>query len=151
MIWCKQRFDNAKSCLCRASCPVVLSCAVCFCSRCYVLTGSTGVICMGEKTGARERSNICRKRKKKKSSKSQQHVLYPVLLYVRKKAHSAARHSTAAKGTAAHRTAPHGSALHYAALLGYIYVCTGLDLAHRRLTPDFTFIYFWWRHELRQL
>ena len=34
MIWCKQRFDNAKSCLCGASCPVVLSCAVCFCSRC---------------------------------------------------------------------------------------------------------------------
>ena len=24
-------------------------------------------------------------------------------------------------------------------------------LAHRRLTPDFTFIRFWWRHELRQL
>ena len=28
MIWCEQRFDNAKSCLCRANCPVVLSCAV---------------------------------------------------------------------------------------------------------------------------
>ena len=27
----------------------------------------------------------------------------------------------------------------------------GTDLAHRRLTPDFTFICFWWRHELRQL
>ena len=27
----------------------------------------------------------------------------------------------------------------------------GIDLAHRRLTPDFTFICFWWRHELRQL
>ena len=24
-----------------------------------------------------------------------------------------------------------------------------MDLAHRRLTPDFTFICFWWRHELR--
>ena len=31
-IWCGQRFDNAKSCLCRANClvVVVLSCAVCF-------------------------------------------------------------------------------------------------------------------------
>ena len=26
-----------------------------------------------------------------------------------------------------------------------------VDLAHRRLTPDFTFICFWWRHALRQL
>ena len=52
MIWCEQRFDNAKSCLCRANCPVVLSCAVCFCYRCYVLIGSTGVICVGEKQGA---------------------------------------------------------------------------------------------------
>ena len=120
MIWCKQRFDNAKSCLCKASCPVGLSCAVCFCYRCYVLIGSRGVICVGEKTGARERSNTCRKRKKNKSSTSQQHVLQPVLLYVRKKAHSAARHSTTAKGTAAHRTAPHGSARRYAALLGCI-------------------------------
>ena len=23
-----------------------------------------------------------------------------------------------------------------------------MDLAHRRLTPDFTFICFWWKHEL---
>ena len=110
MIWCEQRFDNAKSCLCRPNCPVVLSCAVCFCYRCYVLIGSTGVICVGEKTGGCERSNTCRKRKKKKNT--QQHVLlYPVLLYVRKKAHSAARHSTAVKGTAPHRTAPHGATL----------------------------------------
>ena len=57
MIWCEQRFDNAKSCSCRASCPVVLSCAVCFWYRCYVLIGSTGVICVGEKTRDRERSN----------------------------------------------------------------------------------------------
>ena len=26
-----------------------------------------------------------------------------------------------------------------------------MDLAHRRLIPDLTFICFWWRHELRQL
>ena len=25
------------------------------------------------------------------------------------------------------------------------------EYLHRRLTPDFTFICFWWRHELRQL
>ena len=104
MNWCEQRFDNAKSCLCRANCPFVLSCAVGFCYRCYVLIDSSGVICVGEKTGGRERSNTCRKRKKKTSS-TQKHVLYPVLLYVRKKAHSAARHSTAAKGAAPHRTA----------------------------------------------
>ena len=138
MIWCEQRFDNAKSCLCRANCPVVLSCAVCFCYpcydligstgvvlscavcfcyRCYVLIGSTGVICVWEKTGGRERSNTCRKIKKKKSS-TQQHVLsYLVLLYVRNKAHSAARHSNASEGLG---TAPHGSARRYAALLGYI-------------------------------
>ena len=30
-------------------------------------------------------------------------------------------------------------------------VCSGLDLEHRRLTPDFIFICFWWRHESRQL
>ena len=53
MISCEQRFDNAKSCSCRVNCPVVLSDAVCFCYRCYVLIGSTGVICvMGKKQGA---------------------------------------------------------------------------------------------------
>ena len=26
-----------------------------------------------------------------------------------------------------------------------------MNMEHRRLTPDFTFICFWWRHELRQL
>ena len=114
MICCEQRFDNAKSCLCRANCPIVLSCAVCFCYRCYVLIGSTGVLCVGEKTGGRKRSNTCRKRKRKSST--QQHVLYPVLLYVRTKAHSAARHSTAAKGTAPHGTAPHGATLRYWAI-----------------------------------
>ena len=108
MFWCEQQFDNAKICLCRANCPVVLSCVVCFCYRYYVLIGSTGVIRVGEKTGSRERSNTCRKRKK---NSTQQYVVNPVLLYVRKKAHSAARHSTAAKGTAPHRTAPHGATL----------------------------------------
>ena len=30
-------------------------------------------------------------------------------------------------------------------------IVTGMDLAHGRLTPDFTFVCFWWRHELHQL
>ena len=107
---CRCSRPNIHNSLCRANCPVVLSCAVCFCYRCYVLIGSTGVICVGEKTGGREISNTCRKRKKEKSS-TQQHVLYPVLLCVRKKAHSAARHSTAAKDTAPHGMAPHGATL----------------------------------------
>ena len=52
------------------------------------------------------------------------YVLYPVLLlYVRKKAHSAARHSTAAKGTAPHRTAPHGATLRCWAI---VYIIAGL-------------------------
>ena len=110
MIWCEPRFDINKSCLCRANCPVVLSCAVCFCYRCCILIGSTGVLCVGEKTGGRERSNTREKREREKSS-TQRHVLYPVLLYFPKEAHSAARHSTAAKGTAPHHTAPHGATL----------------------------------------
>ena len=89
-IFCEQRFDNAKSCLCRANCPVVLSCAVCFRYRCYVPIGSSGVLCVGEKTGGRERSNNTCRKIKKQGSNTQQHILYPVLLYVRKKAHSAA-------------------------------------------------------------
>ena len=110
MIWCGQRFYKAKSCLCRANCPIVLSCAVRFCYRCYVLIGSTGVTCVGEKTRGRERSNTCTRRKRKnKKSSTQQHVLYPVVLYVRKKAHSTAQHSTAARGTARHRTALRGA------------------------------------------
>ena len=63
-IWRRQRFDNAKSCLCKANCLVVLSCVVCFWYRCYVLIGGTGVLCVGEKTGCRARSNTCRKIKK---------------------------------------------------------------------------------------
>ena len=56
-----------------------------------LLIGSSGVLCVGGKTGGRERSNnTCRKRKKKESNNTQQHILYPVLLYVRKKAHSEA-------------------------------------------------------------
>ena len=65
MIWCEKRFDNAKSCLEQISllCLAVL-CA--FGYRCYVLIGSTGVICVGEKIGGRERSNTCRKKREEK-------------------------------------------------------------------------------------
>ena len=118
MIWCEQQFDNAKSCLCRANCPVVLSCAVCFCYRCCVLIGSTGVICLGEKTWGRERSNTCRKRKKKKSS-TQQHVrIIPVTALMLEE--STQRSTTQQHRSEGHGTAPHGSARRYAALLGYI-------------------------------
>ena len=89
----------------RAACAEQIA-LLCSAVLCAFVTGVTfyrqyrGIL--GEKTGGRERSNTCRKKKKKSST--QQHVLYPVLLYVRKKAHSAARHSTAAKGTAPLRT-----------------------------------------------
>ena len=113
MIWCEQRFDNAKSCLCRANCPAVVSCAVCFCYRCYVLIGSTGIICVGENAGGRERSH----RKKKKSS-TQQHVLHipgTALMFERK---HTAQHDTAPQRRSRHCT--YGSARRYAALLGYV-------------------------------
>ena len=45
-----------------------------------------------------------------------QHALYPVLLYVQKKAHSAATQHR----SEGHGTAPHGPARRYAALLGHI-------------------------------
>ena len=62
---CKgKRNNNAKSCLCQANYPVVLSCAVCFSYRCYVLIGSTGALLVGDKTGGRERPNTFTKRKK---------------------------------------------------------------------------------------
>ena len=124
MIWCKQRFDNANNCLCRASCPAVLSCAVCFCYRCYVLIGSTGVICVGEKTGPRERSNTCRNRKKKSSTS--QHVLY-CSMFERK---HRAQHDTAPQRRARQRTVRLRTALHGATLRCWaIYSRTGLSWA----------------------
>ena len=119
MIWCEQRFDNAKSCLCRANCPVVLSCAVCFCYRCYVLIGNMGVICVGEKTGGRERSNTCRKRKMRKSSTPYTTTRnIPGTAPCSKK--STQRSDTAPQRRARHRTArlrtaPHGATLRYLA------------------------------------
>ena len=121
MIRCEQRFDNAKSCLCRSNRPVVLSCAVCFCYQCCVLIGSTGVLCVGEKTGGRERkvlrvvhntfipcTTLCSKESTQRSTT--QH---------RSEGHTAP-HRTAPHGSARLRTAPHGSARRYAALLGCI-------------------------------
>ena len=114
-IWCEQRFDNAKSCLCRASClVVVLSCAVCFCYRCYVLIGSAGVLCVGEKTGGHARSNTCRKKKRRKVAHN---TYYKYCSMFERK--DKAQHDTAPQRRA-HGTAPHGSARRYAALLGCI-------------------------------
>ena len=112
MIWCEQRFDNAKSCLCRENCPVVLSCAVCFYYRCLI--GSMGVICVGEKTGGREKSNTCRKRKSRKSSTPYTTRIIPGTALFSKE--STQRSDTAPQRRARHRTArlrtaPHGATL----------------------------------------
>ena len=82
------------------------------------MIGSMGVNCVGEKTGGRERSNTCRKRKKRKSSTpyTTTRIIPGTALDVRKKAHSAATQHR----SEGHGTAPHGSARRYAALLGYI-------------------------------
>ena len=109
---CEQRCDNAKSCLCRANCPVVLSCAVFFCYRCYLLIGSTGVICVGEKTGDRERLNTCRKKRKKTSSTQQQYYTRYCSMFERK---HTAQHDTAPQRRARHRTARLRTALRCAA------------------------------------
>ena len=111
MIRCEQRFDNAKRCLCRANCSVVLSCAVCFCHRCLI--GSMGVICVGGKTEGRERSNTMWQEKRGKVVLRTQYALYIPGTYcsVFERKHTAQRHSTATKGTAPHRTAPHGATL----------------------------------------
>ena len=118
MIWCEQRCDNGKSCLCRANCPVVLGCAVCFCYRCYVLIGSTGVICVGEKTGGRERSNTRRKRKNKKSST--RYTTTRIIPCAALCSKESTQRSTTQHRSEGHSTAPHGSARRYATLLGYI-------------------------------
>ena len=117
-IWCEQRFDNAKSCLCRANCPVAA--VLCACYRCYVLIGSTGVICVGEKTGGRERSNTCRR--KSSTPYTTTRIIPGTALCLKE---SAQRSNTAPQRRARHRTArlrtaPHGSARRYAALLGHI-------------------------------
>ena len=103
MIWCEQRIDNAESCLCRANC-LVLS-VLCAYWRCHLLMGSTGVICMGEKTwGPRDQI-----RKKQKERVRNNSYTWYCCMFERK--HSAARPSIAAQGNARHRTASHGAAL----------------------------------------
>ena len=111
MIWCEQRFDNAKSCFCRANCPVVLSCAVCFYYRCLI--GSMGIICVGEKTGGRERSNTYRNRKKRKSSTPYTTRITPGTALFSKE--STQRSDTAPQRRARHRTARLRTALRCAA------------------------------------
>ena len=84
IIWCEQRFDNAKSCLEQIALRIVLSCAVCFRYRCYVLIGSTGVICVGEKTEGRERSNTCGEGKRRKLVHNNTHYTRYCSMFERK-------------------------------------------------------------------
>ena len=122
MIWCEQRFDNAKSCLCRANCPVMLSCAVCFGYRCYVLIGSTGVLRVGGKTGGHERSNtllgtryVEKEKKRKVGHNNTRIILGTALCSKESTQRSTTQHCseghTAPHCTAPHRTAPHGATL----------------------------------------
>ena len=69
------------------------------------------------------RDQIHVEKEKRRKAVHNINMLYPVLLYVQKKAHSAARHSTAAKGTAPHRTAP------YCSTLGCWAICSRTDLS----------------------
>ena len=101
----------AKSCLCRANCPVVLSCVVCFCYRCYVLIGSTGVICVGEKQGAMEDQTHVEKEKEKKVEHNTYYTRY-CSMFERK---LTAQHDTASQRRARHRTARLRTALRCAA------------------------------------
>ena len=118
MIWCGQRFDNAKSCLCRANCPVVLSCAVYFCYRCHVLVGTTGVICVGRKQGAVKDQIHVEKEKKRKVVPNNTYIIPGTALCSKE----STQRSTTQHRSEGHGTAPHGSARCYAALLGYIYI-----------------------------
>ena len=105
MIWCEQRFNNAKGCLCRANCPVVLSCAVCFCYRCYVLIGSTGVICVGEKTGAvKDHMHEEKEKRRKYVVRIHNNTYYTRYCSMFERKH------TAQHDTAPQRRARHGSA-----------------------------------------
>ena len=106
MIWCEQRFDNAKSCLCRANCPV---CAQLCCVLLLPVLRSDrqygGYFAWG-KTGGRERSNTCRKIKKKRSGTHNAYYTRYCSMFQRK---HTAQHDTAPQQRA-HGTAPHGSA-----------------------------------------
>ena len=131
MFWCGQRFDNAKSCLCRAKCPVVLSCVVCLLpvfrsDRQYV-----GNFAWGKKQPrgtVRDQIHVEKEKGRKVIHNNTYCTRY---CSVRKKAHSAAQHSTAAKGTAPHRTAPHCPALRCWA----IYSRTDLSWASNSVVP----------------
>ena len=106
MIWCEQRIDNAESCLCRANC-LVLS-VLCAYWRCHLLMGSTGVICVGEKTwGPREI--------KYGKSKKKEYAITRIPGTAVCSKESTARHDPASQRRATHDTAPHRTALRCAA------------------------------------
>ena len=112
-LWCKQRFDSAKSYFCRASCPVVLSCAVCFCYRCCVLIGSTGVICMGKKQGpVKDQIHIEEKRRKVAHHNNTYYTRYcPMSERKHTAQHDTAPQRRARQRTVRLRTAPHGATM----------------------------------------
>ena len=109
--------------------PVVLSCAVCFCYRCYVLIGSTGVICVGEKTGARERSNTCRNKEKRRKVAHHNNTHYTRYCSTFERKHTA-QHDTAPQRMARQRTVRLRTALRCATLRCWaIYSRTDLSWA----------------------
>ena len=104
MIWCEQRIDNAKSCLCRANSPV-LCCAVCLLA---VLRSDQQYGCNlhgGENMGT-ERGQI-----NEEKTKRRVHNMYYYTWYYRVTAgcskESTAQHDTAPQRRARHGTAPH--------------------------------------------
>ena len=97
----------------RAACAEQIA-LLCSAVLCAFVTGVT----WGKKQGAvKDQIHAEKEKRGKVVLRTQQHALYPVLLYVRKKAHSAATqhrsegHGTAPHGSARLRTAPHGATL----------------------------------------
>ena len=114
MIWCEQRFDNAKSCLCRANCPVVLSCAVCLLPLLRSDRQYGGNLRGGKNSGTvRDQIHV----EKEKRRKVVHNNTYCTQLPMFERKHTA-QHDTAQQRRVRHRTAR--LALRYAALLGYI-------------------------------
>ena len=91
----------------RAACAEQIA-LLCSAVLCAFVTGVT----WGKKQGAvKDQIHAEKEKRGKVVLRTQQHALYPVLLYVRKKAHSAAtQHRSERHGTARLCTAPHGSA-----------------------------------------
>ena len=94
-------------------------CCVLLLPGCYVLIGSTGVICVGEKTGARERSNTLDymyvEKEKRRKVAHQNNTYYTRYCSMFERKHTA-QHDTAPQRRARQRTvrlrtAPHGATL----------------------------------------